>query len=259
MLTLVSAREIIGQSAEMGDSLTRQLQSNDPITRANAFERLAKTSGALSRPGMRQILLSLLDKENRLVASTLRESNHKVGVGERYGEDWGVYRADLLEACFRLCPRDGILQLLLRDASSDLMEVRYDAINLLGTTTNRGFSPAQRDHIDAVLVVAAGDRGSGMVRTAAVGAMAGIAREDATMPAARRERFHLTATKATRDPDPNVRRGGVMLLGDIGSAADAPLLKAIAASDTTASVNRGHRTFPVRDAALAAISRLPPQ
>jgi HEAT repeats len=200
-------------------------------------------------------LLRLLEREDQLIATTLRESNHRVGVGERFGEDWGVYHAHLLEDCLRICSKTDILALLLRNTQSDLVEVRFDATGLLGGPVRQAFSLQQRGMIDSVLGVVSVDRAA-MVRSAALGAMAGIATSESPLLPSERSRFHRAAAAAVEDPDPGVRRAAVELLGAVGTASDAGILRDLAQRDPFASVSRGVKSFPIRDAAREALTRL---
>jgi hypothetical protein len=46
---------------------------------------------------VREALLDLLDRENQLIESTLRDSHRQVGVSAKYGEDYGEYVDQLAE------------------------------------------------------------------------------------------------------------------------------------------------------------------
>src|SRR5207249_3723419 len=64
-----------------------QLSSPDPLQRASAFLGLEKI-GALSGSGAPETLLNLLDRENRLIETTARESGGQSGVSVKYGEEY---------------------------------------------------------------------------------------------------------------------------------------------------------------------------
>jgi hypothetical protein len=243
------------QSVVGTDSLVRELQSADPVVRATAFEQLRERPGVFQGPITAVALLQLLQREDPLIAATFRESNPRVGVGERFGEDWGVYHAHLLEDCLRVCSKADVLALLLRNTQSDLVEVRFDATGLLGGAVRQAFAPQQREMIDSVLGVVAADPAA-MVRSAALGAMAGIAESPSSLVPSQRSRFHRAAVAAVEDASPGVRRAAVELLGAVGTASDAGTLRDLAQRDSFASVNRGVKSFPVRDAARQALTRL---
>src|SRR5450759_5032046 len=79
------------------DELLIQLNAGGWRSRADAYERLRSDASALARADVRRGLLTLLDREDRLVESTLRDSHELVGVSGKYGEAFSNYLAQLGE------------------------------------------------------------------------------------------------------------------------------------------------------------------
>jgi len=74
-----------------------QLNSNQWTARAKAFQQLSTDPKTLGKVQVQEALLDLLDRENQLIESTLRDSHGQVGVSDKYGEDYGEYVAQLGE------------------------------------------------------------------------------------------------------------------------------------------------------------------
>ena len=77
--------------------LLTQLHSADWAKRAEAYRQLRSDSGALATGQVRGELLILLDRENKVTETTLRDSNEQVGVSEKYGEEYSEYVSELGE------------------------------------------------------------------------------------------------------------------------------------------------------------------
>ena len=84
------------QTTGMPIDLARQLESPDPSERAKAFEVLARLPAVLQTSAGIQAIVKLLQREKALIESTLRDSNGKVGVSEKYGEGYGEYYSKVL-------------------------------------------------------------------------------------------------------------------------------------------------------------------
>lgn len=71
------------------------LRAEPWTVRRDAYERLKDDPKALARTDVRKALFELLDRENRISVSTLRESAELVGVSDKYGEDYSQYVGEL--------------------------------------------------------------------------------------------------------------------------------------------------------------------
>lgn len=83
------------QSPDTSDSntalLLEQLKSDRWQDRAKAFETLSADPNDLRSTAVQGALIDVLDHENHLVESTLRDSHEQVGVSEKYGEEFSEY------------------------------------------------------------------------------------------------------------------------------------------------------------------------
>ncbi|HKW12001.1 MAG TPA: HEAT repeat domain-containing protein [Gemmatimonadaceae bacterium] len=192
-----------------------------------------------------------------MIALTLRESNGKAAVADKYGEGYGEYEAEVLEACLQYCDKGQLLSFILSSARSELSPVRRDALSLLGDIADRGFSARQRDVVDSALFAAAADRTSWFIRSAAVNALGARAHRDRNLASVARARIHETVVAAsTSDPESEVRLSAILQLGEIGDATDIPLLTRIAAEDSSQAVRGGRTVYPLREEARRALARL---
>jgi len=207
---------------------------------------------------MASALLDLLNREDQVIISALRESSGRVGADDKYGEGFGEYYGGILDTCLRYCDKQGLLALLLRDASSG-SEVQSSAVDLLGVVRGKGFNSQQRVLIDSALVAAAAEKRSFLVRQSALGALGEIVRTDQGLSAAGRSRIHGAFVKATLDDVFQVRAAAVRALAKFGDKADLPILRQLAASDTARSVRGSTVTYPVREEAAKAIAKIPPR
>lgn len=81
--------------------LLKQLRSNQWTDRAQAFDKLRSGSKAVSSHQVQEGLLDLLDREDRLIESTLRNSNEQVGASDKYGEEYSEYVGELARLSHR--------------------------------------------------------------------------------------------------------------------------------------------------------------
>jgi hypothetical protein len=77
------------------DALLTRLHAEQWTTRAGAYGRLRLNATALVRTDVRRALLELLDRENHVGESTLRESHEMVGTSGKYGEEHSEYVGEL--------------------------------------------------------------------------------------------------------------------------------------------------------------------
>jgi hypothetical protein len=222
--------------------------------RSNAFEIVQRRPTAWSEPSMATALLRLLEREDDLIASTLRESNGAVAAGDKYGEWYSEYHGELQVACLTYCDKDGLLTLLLRNASNG-SEVQSTAVDVLGVVRRYGFNLRQRLRMDSALIVSAAYPRSFMIREAALRALH-VSIDDGDLPDNARQRIHTAVVLAVTDPDFRVRRSAVGMLPEFGDKADFDLIRQAAAGDTAAVMSKGRLTYPVRETATRALARL---
>lgn len=94
---IIGVASAVSQESEDGMALLFQLHSDNWQQRARAVEKLAGLSIRRSKE-INDALIDLLDRENRLVESTLRESSGLEGVSVKYGEAYSEYYAVLIGA-----------------------------------------------------------------------------------------------------------------------------------------------------------------
>ena len=71
--------------------LLNELQSPDVRRRERAFNELLRTPVVLADPVVSGAIVDLLERETRLIETTLRESKGEIGVSDKYGEGFGEY------------------------------------------------------------------------------------------------------------------------------------------------------------------------
>ena len=188
--------------------LVPKLSSADPFERLRAFVDLER-SGGLSGPNVPETLLSLLDRENRLLETTLRESGGLSGVSVKYGEEYSEYYAMLLRACWERCDR--------KNARTPIVLV------------NSAYSPSSdfaqqlaRDHgkaiLPALLLKARSDIGG--FRAEGIRMLGTLKLANPTLTDAENESVRSVVITATRDPIIPVRQGAVEAVGKIATTAD---------------------------------------
>lgn len=81
---------------DINDSLAK-LHSANWTERYSGFSELSSAVGAMQTENVRNAILELLDREDQLIESTLRDSNEQIGVDDKYGEGYGEYVGQLGE------------------------------------------------------------------------------------------------------------------------------------------------------------------
>jgi hypothetical protein len=233
------------QSEPSTEVLIKQLQSSDPIQRASAFVTLEKSKGRLNSPGMQDVLLNLLDRENQLIADTLRESQGKRGISVKYGETFGEYYARVFDACHNFCDKQNprTVEVIVNGAYGvDSVFARQ----LIAEYGRRVLSPLiQKSHSD---VPNLRDDALTMLGVYVVSTPNLSPKDLATV----RNRV----IEATGDSDIGVRAVATQTLGNIGNANDMELLGRIAQRDPGTEIRQGKTIYPVRDQAQKALAKI---
>jgi len=221
-----------------------KLSSPDPLQRESAFLGLEKL-GALSGSGAPETLLNLLDRENRLIETTLRESGGESGVSVKYGEEYSEYYSMLAEACRERCDKKNArTPVVLANAA---YSPSSDFAQQIARDYGRAVLPAllQRTQSDLDVFRAEAIRMIGVVKLA-----------NPTLTAAENASIRNAVIMATRDTIIPVRQNAVETLGRIGTTADLGLLSDIAKRDDGDITNRGSTRYPVREQAEKAIASI---
>jgi hypothetical protein len=249
-IVIVFGHQVLNRS-----DLVSQLGSQNWQERATAVQKLATDADSLKSTEVRSALVGLLDRENQLIESTLRESKGRAGVSTKYGEGYSEYYSTLLDVVDRIADvtdsrtlsilarsaynpdspfalkvasyGEPIVATLIELTNSDLSTDRGKALAILGEVLKR--QHFRSDHIPASMV----------------------------------EQVKQLLEKGAADADPYVRIQAVRSLGKARDENAIPILERIAQSDpsATSSAEPGEKRYPVREEAvkaLAAIKLRPP-
>ena len=222
MLLLICLLPAMGRSEPQSDSALFRLQSALPMERAEAFLELRGTPDGLALPAVAGLLVDVLIRENQLWDTILRESNGTESVGNRYGEGYGSYYLELMNAVDRIADKEEprvveaiagstytttwetalllatryterVLPVILEKVSSDLSFRRYEGIRMLSLVAENA-SASNLAPADAASILS-------------------------------------TIRAAVDDQNHSPRLAAVGALGRIGGLEDLPLLEQIAAED----------------------------
>jgi hypothetical protein len=91
VMIIASVVFAVSQGSDNRNALLSQLRSNNWQERAAAAEKLIADRDALRSDEVKSALIDLLERENQVIESTLRESNGQEGVSVKYGEGYSEY------------------------------------------------------------------------------------------------------------------------------------------------------------------------
>ena len=233
------------QTTGMPIDLARQLESPDPSERAKAFEALVRLPAVLQTSAGIQAIVKLLQRETALIESTLRDSNGKVGVSEKYGEGYGEYYSKVL----------GLLATIGNKNDPEVLDILARAVYEadsgfaveLAKTKGIQILPAIFDLCKKPLV------GSRMQGIEMLGT---IVHENKALSAAAKTQMKTAVSAALRDADGAVRQSATAVLGEIGDARDISDLEMVAKNDKGVLLESGERRYFLRDAAAKAIVKI---
>jgi HEAT repeat protein len=196
----------------------KQLQAAEIDVRANAFEHLRARPETLARRDVRRALLELLDRENRVLESTLRDSNEQDGVGEGAGE----YMGEVGETVGRFADWNDQRQVCI------FVREAYSPESVFAAEIARHGQVAANCLIEMYKT-----SDVGLVRASAAPVLAQM------LWGARRSRLDAGATSAARaivlealrDPNESVRSDIVRALGTYANRDMIPALRSVAESD----------------------------
>jgi HEAT repeat protein len=192
-----------------------------------------------------KVLVDLLDRENRLIETTLRESHEQVGVSRKYGDAYGDYIDDLRDTVAEVAdlhdPR--VIKILMMSSfAPDSIFGRKLAI--LGNTL-----------IEPLLERAASDL---EIERSVAFEMFGIVVDvnRGHLPAASMASIKKVLTAGVEDHGVRARYMAVHALGLAGDASDIPLLRKVSQTDPEVYEGGPAPRYVVRDEALKSIQRI---
>jgi hypothetical protein len=232
-------------------SLPVQLEAPTWTQRAKVFLAVPEKQWATS--GMKEALLALLAREDSVIVATLVESSGKLGVSDKYGEEYSEYYGTVLGTCISYCDRTGLLSLMLNHTRPG-SEMRFDTLERLGRYAMR-FSMSQRPLIDSALISGVADTNA-FIQQGALNGLGMLLRTDRQLAQERRDRIHRALQAATADEHSDVRESAVGRLALFADPVDVPLLTTLAERDGARTTSRGVTTYPVREAARKAIAKI---
>jgi len=229
-------------SPTLSESLV-QLRAQQWTDRAKAYERLSSDVTALSNPKVQESLLDLLDRENQLIESTLRDSQEKVGVSAKYGEDYGEYVGELGETVDSFANWNDPHQVCIFVHESYNPESRFAA------------KVASNAKVAAPCLLQMYRSDVGLIRASAAAVLAQVlGKSGEELDSAMALTVRQTVLAALRDPVEVVRSSTVRELGAFGREDMIPALQQVAESDSAVSRTRG--TFWIRQDAVKAIAEI---
>jgi hypothetical protein len=240
----------MSQKSEDQAILLSQLESDNWRQRAIAVDKLIASRNTAKSEEVKNAMIDLLDRENQLIESTLRESNGLEGVSVKYGEGYSEYYSVLLGAV---------------DQVADNNDTR--TLNILVHSSYNSDSPFAKKlaSYGGAVVPMLLDMASSDITTyrgKALGVLGEILKVEKfrlnRLPADTNARIEQALIRGAGDEDVGVRILAVQSLGKAGNKDTIELLERIAQSDPAANPGRvaGENRYPVREAALKAISLL---
>jgi len=186
------------------------------------------------------MLIDLLDRGNRIIELTLRETNGVQGVGEGFGE---VY-AKIADALWNNGDRNNqqVLDVLARGS--------YNADSPFAVEIARRYGA----RIAPIVLEQA--RSDVSVFRATARQMLGTLLQYSKLLPRTRDSVHTAIVNAASDKDPGVRISAVITLGRVGTPVDLTLLQRLAVSDPETTTANNSIRYPVRDAAQRAIAAI---
>lgn len=228
--------------------LLSQLRSDDWLQRSRGVEKLIADRKALGSKEVKDALVDLLDRENQLIESTLRESNGLEGVSVKYGEGYSEYYSVLLGAV------DQVADYNDKRTLNILVHCSYNSDSPFAVKLASHGEPV----VPMLLEMANSDISSERVNALGVlGEVLKIGKYGvAVLPPETRGQVEQALIRGTADEDVGVRMVAVQALGKAGNSDAIELLERVAQSDKASlpAGGAGKSRYPVREEALKAIS-----
>jgi len=224
-LGLVCIAVVAGQFLN-GSELLRQLESENWQERAIAVQKLAADSDALRSGEVKSTLLNLLERENQLIESTLRQSNGMTGVSATYGEGYSEYYSTLLGVVDKTADfaNGRTLGILVRSA--------YNPDSPFGLKIASYGEPVIAPLLELVNSDLSTDRGKALAVLSET--ISQMKLRGGQLPSQTQDQIMQVFAVGTRDAEPYVRTAAVRALGKVGDKNVIPLLERIAQTDPAA-------------------------
>jgi hypothetical protein len=211
------------------------------LERARAYEKLRSNPAALRDRKVRTALLDLLDRENRVVESTLRESREQVGASGKYGEEYGEYLGELSQSVDAFADWNNPRQVCIFVQEPDNPDSRFAA------------KIAAHAKVSAPCLVEMYGNDLGVVRGKAASVLVqALASPKQDLDARTVRQIREIVWRALHDSHESVRSETVAALGRFGEQDMLPALKEVADTDPGPEV-QGHS---VREQAVKAIAAI---
>jgi hypothetical protein len=225
------------------DVLLEQLRSAKVSQRIDGYERLKGNKAVLERADVRRALLDLLDRENKLVESTLRESDGREGVSGKYGEEFSEYEAELVESV--------VAFLDWNDQRQVCIVVRAAG----GWQSGLADIVASNGKAAMPCLIQKSKSDLGIIRASAASIIAEILATTKDLPAATRNAARRVMLQALRDPSLHARYEIVSALKDYGDVDMLPAIKRLAEAEPQASLRKLAREAIADIQARAALKK----
>jgi hypothetical protein len=188
-------------------------------------------------------LLDLLDRENHVIESTLRESHGQVGVSDKYGEGYGEYVAELGDTVDSFADWNDTHQVCILVNESYNPDSRFVA----------EIASHWKTAIPCLIKMYGSDVALTRAEAAPVLVRALASARDGLDPESSRA-VRQVIVRALHDPHEAVRGNTVEALGSFGTEDMIPALKAVAETDPSPEV-QGHSIKKSASEAIAAIQK----
>lgn len=209
-----------------------------------AYEKIKDNQEATKRPDVRGALFNLLERENQVIHQTRVNSNGKLGVSDKYGEEYTEYYADLLGTVAKLADWHDRRQVCI------LAQGSYNPDSPFATQL-----AAEGGAVVAPCLLKMAqsnedenDRYESIPVLVHLSGITGLSLPD-------RERIQQAIVAGLHDRSIGVRLTTVRAVGQFGTPQMTPILQEIARSDPASRpINEGKESrFDVREAAEKAI------
>jgi hypothetical protein len=192
---------------------------------------------------VQEALLDLLDRENQLIESTLRDSHGQVGVSDKYGEDYGEYVAQLDETIDSFANWSDSHQVCIFVHESYNPESRFAA------------KIAAHASVAVPCLIQMYSSDVGLTRAEAAPVLVQAwAKGGKQLDSALSERTKQIILTALHDPDEAVRSHTISALEKFGGQDMIPALKQVAETDPSPEV-QGHSIRKRAEQAIVAIQK----
>ena len=209
--------------------------------RAEAYEELRDDPMAIPKPEVQSALMELLDRENQLIESTLRDSHERVGVSEKYGEGLSEYVGELGETVDTFANWNDPRQVCIFVHEAYNPESKFAA------------KIASHAKLATPCLIEMYSSDVGLVRAEAAGVLVqAVAKAKDQLDRNTIGIANQLIVRALRDRDDAVRSTSVSALGKFGGQDMIPALEQVAQSDPSPEV-QGHS---IRKSALNAIDAI---